>query len=247
MERAAADALRPSESLVDDGWTLRADGARSVVRRANAVLPRGAGQDPLDAKLARAEAWYRARGRSPRFLVAPDAEPLGLVAALETAGYRFEVPVLVLVRDLEPRSVWATHDVACTEAPGAEWRAAYAATLPERERGERLRLAMGAPSPRRYAAAGADGCGLAVRTGDLVGLFDVATAPAARRRGVARRITAALLAWGEAEGALSAYLQVAEENAPARALYEGLGFRPAYRYVYAVLPRDALPRGAGPQ
>ena len=81
-----------------------------------------------------------------------------------------------------------------------------------------------------------------MRSGDLVGLFDVATAPAARRRGVARRVTAALLAWGAAEGARTAYLQVAEENAAARALYAGLGFRPAYRYVYAVAPPDAGPQ-----
>jgi ribosomal protein S18 acetylase RimI-like enzyme len=236
LERAAADALRPQESVLDDGWMLRADGALGVVRRANAVLPRAAGRDPLDAKLARAEVWYRARGRAPRLLVAPDAEPVGLVAALAAAGYRFEVPVLVLVRPLAPGSAWGDEVVACAAAPDDAWCAAYAATLPERERAERLRLALGAPGPKAYAAVGADGCGLAVRSGDLVGLFDVATAPAARRRGVARRVTAALLAWGLAAGAQRAYLQVAEDNAAARALYAGFGFRPAYRYVYAARP-----------
>lgn len=238
FERAAAAALRPQESVVDDGWILRADGARGVVRRANAVLPRGAGCDPLTVKLARAEAWYGARGRAARFLVAPDAEPAGLADALAAAGYRFEVPVLVLVRALEPGSAWPAPGVACAEAPGAGWRAAYAATLPEDERDERLRLAADAPEPRAYAAAGAEGCGLAVRSGELVGLFDVATAPDARRRGVARAVTAALLAWGTAQGARRAYLQVAEGNAAARALYAGFGFRPAYRYVYAVGPAD---------
>ena len=239
LERAAAAALRPQEAVADDGWTLRADGALGVVRRANAVLPTGAGRDPLTAKLARAEAWYRARGRAPRFLLAPNAEPVGLLEALTDGGYRLEVPVLVLVRPLEPGSAWGAEGVVRGEAPDAAWRAAYAATLPDRERAERLRLAVGAPGPRAYAAVGADGCGMAVRSGELVGLFDVATAPAARRRGIARRVTAALLAWGTAAGARRAYLQVAEGNAAARALYASLGFLPAYRYVYAVRPSEA--------
>ena len=238
LERAAAAAIRPQRSVIDDGWTLRSDGVLGVVRRANAVLPRGAGHDALPAKLARAEAWYRAQGRAPRFLLAPDLEPVGLIDALSAAGYRFEVPVLVLARALEHGSVRSTAGVACAAAPDADWRAAYAATLPERERAERLRLAAAAPEPRAYAAVGADGCGLAVRSGDLVGVFDVATVPGARRRGVARRVTAALLAWGAAQGARRAYLQVAEDNAAARALYAAFGFAPAYRYVYAVRPSD---------
>jgi GNAT superfamily N-acetyltransferase len=239
LERAAAAAVRPGTSVDDDGWTLRADGAVGVVRRANAVRPGDLGRDPLPAKLARAEAWYRARRRTPRFLVAPDAEPVGLVAALAARGYRFEVPVLVLVRDLEPGTAIAPDGVARAPTAGADWRAAYAATLPEDERAERLRLATTAPAPKAYAAEGAQGCGLAVRSGDLVGLFDVATVPDARRRGVAGPGAPARVAWGAAQGARRAYLQVAEGNAAARALYADLGFRPAYRYVYASLPADA--------
>jgi GNAT superfamily N-acetyltransferase len=238
LERAAAAAVQPQASVLDDGWTLRADGAAGVVRRANAVRPGAPGRDPLAAKLARAEAWYRARRRTPRFLVAPDAEPLGLGDALAAEGYRFEVPVLVLVRDLEPGAAIAPDGVERAPTAGAAWRAAYGATLPEVERAERLRVAIAAPAPKAYAAVRADGCGLAVRSGDLVGLFDVATVPDARRRGVARRVTAALLAWGSDQGAKRAYLQVAEGNAAARALYAGFGFRPAYRYVYAVAPAE---------
>ena len=237
LQRAAAAALQPAEARDDDGWTLRADGATGVVRRANAVLPTSSGRDPLADKIDRAEAWYRARGRATRFLLAPDVAPVGLAAALTAAGYAFETPVLVLARALEPGAAWPTEGVACRPAAEADWRAAYAATVPERERDERLRLAVEAPDPKVYASSGADGCGLAVMSGgDLVGVFDVATAVAARRRGVARRVTSALLAWGRAHGARCAYLQVAEGNRAARALYADLGFRPAYRYAYAVRP-----------
>lgn len=81
---------------------------------------------------------------------------------------------------------------------------------------------------RREAAA----VGLAVVDGGWLGLFDIAVAPERRRSGLARALTAAMLAWGAAEGATGAYLQVHSENAPALALYRGLGFDEAYRYHY---------------
>jgi GNAT superfamily N-acetyltransferase len=233
IEEAAATSLAASERIEDDGWVLRADGV-GVVRRANAVLPRRAGHDPIAVKLDRVAAWYRARGRPARFLLAPTAEPAGLVDALRRAGYRLGGPVLVLARPLDG----GVHDgaslgLASGDVPDDGWAAAYAATLPSDERVERLRLARVAPAPKRYTAFGADGCGLAVQVGEWVGLFDVATAPHARRRGIATRVTTELLAWGAARGARRAYLQVAEGNLAARALYAGLGFEPAYRYVYA--------------
>ena len=40
------------------------------------------------------------------------------------------------------------------------------------------------------------------------------------------------MAWARREGATGACLQVVAENAPARALYAGLGFAPVGRYAY---------------
>jgi ribosomal protein S18 acetylase RimI-like enzyme len=79
-------------------------------------------------------------------------------------------------------------------------------------------------------------CGRAVAEDDLVGLFDLVTDPAQRGRGLARRLIAHLLAWGQAQGARGAYLQVEVQNAPALRLYDRLGFRELYRYWYRVGP-----------
>lgn len=57
----------------------------------------------------------------------------------------------------------------------------------------------------------------------LVGMW---VAPDWRRRGVARRLAAAVIAWAEASGATEIHLWVAEANGSARALYDSLGFRP---------------------
>jgi ribosomal-protein-alanine N-acetyltransferase len=55
------------------------------------------------------------------------------------------------------------------------------------------------------------------------------TVPAARRLGLARGNLAGLLAEARARGAATAFLEVAEDNAAALALYRAAGFVPAGR------------------
>jgi GNAT superfamily N-acetyltransferase len=73
---------------------------------------------------------------------------------------------------------------------------------------------------------------------DMVGLYDVFTTPAARDRGLSRRLCAQVLAEAHAAGAGVAYLQVDTGNAPARAVYRRLGFADAYAYHYRKRPVD---------
>jgi N-acetylglutamate synthase len=246
IERASARALPSRERAVDDGWWLRCDDG-GVVRRANAVFAAERGRDPLPIKVERAEAWYAARGLPTRFQLSPASEPSSLAAALRSRGYRFETPVQVLQRSIAPSAEGRTSGtpasvadpdvlpgVRCSTFVDAAWLAAYATTVPASEVAARIRLAATAPAPRAYAGVGTVACGMAVLDGEWVGLFDLATAPAARRAGHATAVTAALLAWGARSGARRAYLQVAEANGVARSLYERLGFRLAYRYLYAV-------------
>jgi ribosomal protein S18 acetylase RimI-like enzyme len=87
---------------------------------------------------------------------------------------------------------------------------------------------------RAGGLAGAVGCGLAVRDGPLVGLFDLAVAPESRGRGYGTELIGRLVAWGFEHGATAAYLQVTRENARAASLYGRIGFRSAYAYHYRV-------------
>lgn len=56
-------------------------------------------------------------------------------------------------------------------------------------------------------------------------VLTLAVAPAARRRGLAKALVGAALEAARSAGAQAAFLEVAEDNAPAAALYAGLGFR----------------------
>ncbi len=60
-------------------------------------------------------------------------------------------------------------------------------------------------------------------------ILTLAVAPEARRRGLGRRLVGAFLAEAAARGADHAFLEVAEENAAAIALYCGAGFVAAGR------------------
>jgi ribosomal protein S18 acetylase RimI-like enzyme len=62
-----------------------------------------------------------------------------------------------------------------------------------------------------------------------LGLVEVA--PAARRQGLAARLTRTLAGWARENGAHTAMLQVEESNGPAIALYGALGFQTHHDYV----------------
>ena len=74
--------------------------------------------------------------------------------------------------------------------------------------------------------------GFAAYADDWVGFRGIEVAPEHRRQGLARTVMAALLEWGAERGATTAYLQVLGHNAPALALYAGMGFTTHHAYAY---------------
>jgi GNAT superfamily N-acetyltransferase len=77
-------------------------------------------------------------------------------------------------------------------------------------------------------------------------LLNVYTEPAHRRRGLARRLTCAALAWARREGAIQVSLGASPEGRP---LYEGLGFVPLETAMRLVLrgPGAARRRSTSPR
>jgi [ribosomal protein S18]-alanine N-acetyltransferase len=64
---------------------------------------------------------------------------------------------------------------------------------------------------------------------DVADLHRVVVRPDQRGRGIGGRLVLAGIHWAQAHGAQRVLLEVEAENAPALALYEGLGFRPVGR------------------
>jgi ribosomal-protein-alanine N-acetyltransferase len=65
---------------------------------------------------------------------------------------------------------------------------------------------------------------LVQRAGDEAEVLNIATLPFARRQGVARELILSVSKQLTMRGVKALHLEVAEDNAPARALYQGLGF-----------------------
>ena len=70
----------------------------------------------------------------------------------------------------------------------------------------------------------------------MIGFHQIVVRPEARGRGAGRLLMTSLLAWGHAQGASRAYIQVEADNEAAKALYRSLGLSEAYRYHYRVSP-----------
>ena len=239
LEALAVTAWPPATQERLEGWELGFD--RGVTRRANSTLPNRltAGADP-EALIAEVERRYRARGLAPCFKISPAAAPADLDRRLAARGYNAEGHSLVLTAEPEtvagraapaPGVALQVLSEATRDWCGACWPGAGAA-----EDEARTALAGRIEAPRAFALARirdepAGAAAIACRDGWAC-ITAVNTLAAWRRRGVAWTLMAGLTDWAVGQGAEGLYLQVEAGNAPARALYDRLGFRPAYPYHY---------------
>lgn len=236
LERRAFRAWPALETATCAGWVQRFSGG--YTKRANSINALDASTEFNQSLKVALEAPYRAHGLPPVWrltsLAPPDVE-----AALAGAGYRRIDDSLIQRRALDGQFA-RDPEVLIDPAPSPAWLAGFAELSPvapaHRETMERMLRSIAAPVG--FARVEDDGrpiaFALGVVDGDHVGLFDVLVAPRARRRGLARRLTESVCAWGHVQGARFAYLQVVASNQAALPLYAALGFETVYSYGYRV-------------
>jgi GNAT superfamily N-acetyltransferase len=220
------------------GWLQRfSDG---YTKRANSINALETLPEIYSEAIDALEAPYRARGLPPVWRITPLAPPAA-DGLLEARGYRRIEESLVQLAPLDGSFV---PDPAVTIAshPSSQWLTGFAELSPVSppHRPTMTRMLQSIAPPVGFALVEEAGRPLAFALGvvedDHLGLFDILVSPAARRRGLARRVLRSVCAWGYAQGARFAYLQVVDTNAAARPLYVEHGFETVYTYWYRVPP-----------
>jgi len=240
---AGLNASAPPQQRWVDGWLVRfSPGKAQRARCINAVAP---GRRALSDRLAQCQSLYRDAGLRLIFRVTPFTQPPDLDDWLAQRGYQRFDDTRVMVCPAWPRHPpEAAPEGTLFESIDAEAYAhivgEFRGTTPSGQQAHAERLRHSPVPYQGTVLRSADGavlaCGQFAIESELVGLYDVFTAPGVRNRGLSRQLCARLLAQAREQGARTAYLQVDADNPAARAVYRRLGFVDGYAYHYRALP-----------
>lgn len=244
VEDAGLNASAPPEQRLLDGWLLRLSPGKA--KRARCVNAICAGRLPLAEKLARCAEAYRAVGLPLIVRITPFSEPADLDASLDAMGWRRFDDTRVMVHGDLHQLGKAEPETLPLRAVSPAGFAQAVGTLrgsPPAQCEAHARRLLAAPVAHRAFIIRRDdhtvACGQYAVEADLVGLYDVFTAPSARRGGIATALCRALLQRARDDGARRAYLQVEGDNQAARSVYHRLGFADAYAYHYRTTDPEA--------
>ncbi|MNW31534.1 putative acetyltransferase [compost metagenome] len=240
-----------------EGYTKRSNSVNPLYVGSKADAQNIADTQDIADKIKRCEQYYHQAGLPTVFKITPYIEPSNLDAVLQGRGYTQTDLSRVQSMDLAglaPLSLLKTRDShsQCLDAAECQvtilkelnplWLETVGrlSGLSEAHGEVKQRLLRYSGLNAGYVLLHEEGvpvaCGLGVVTGGGLGIYEIGTDSAFRRRGYARQLLLHLLEWGTAQGAQFAYLQVLADNKPALQLYEGLGFQDRYSYWYRVQP-----------
>lgn len=235
IERACLEAWPALNRDSRDGWEYCATTGQSG--RVNSIWPIAWSEHvSIDEAIDSAASWCAWHKIAPTFKLTDGLTfPHDLPQALNRLGYTPGVETLILTAPVSlgpaPRLSVSLHNTD-TE----EFWAPLGQSASADDTAERVDIVRRIKAPHVFALNYVDNSpgssGVAVLTGDLVGIYLMRTAPFARRKGAARQVLRTLLHWASTHEATTAYLQVEEANAAAVNLYASEGFTIAGRYRY---------------
>lgn len=235
LEQRCFNAWPTLRTLHVDGWVLRlADGHTRRANSASALYTSGLTAESLSAIVKQQ---FQKAGLQPTIRITPLAGEK-IAAGLHKLGWREDDASLGLYapefRAQMPEEVLVEPVASEAWLCGAMSAYGYGEAGVSALRRTLAHLIL----PAGFITLHQDGVpaawALAVYERGMVGIYDLVISPQFRQRGLGRKLSSACLAWGAAQGASSAYLQVRVGNAAARGLYGSLGFATAYDYTHYV-------------
>ena len=240
IEELSLNSSAPPGQLLYDGWVVRL--LRGKAKRARSVNAVYESKLPLAEKVAYCERLYEASALPVLFRITPFSMPAQLDTHLERSGYeRFDATAVEAMR-IERSRLPASHAQPMELSSWCEAVGELRGS-PIGHRSTHFARLDGMPLAKKAVAIRSQGrvlaTGLTILEGDCAGIFDIVTRDDARRLGHARSVVASLLAMAWDLGARHAYLQVQQDNDPARRLYRQFGFVEQYLYWYRGRPGEA--------
>jgi N-acetylglutamate synthase len=239
VERAAVRAWPAGETQDIGGWLWRYSGGAS--QRANSVSTLDFLGGDVGRAIERAEQCYVARASILRFQFGDGSTPAGLDDELVRRGYTRVETVTTLAKRLHAASHAGTDDVDVTPSATNDWLAVYLAGISDDRRSAAPDILARVPQTRGFVGVRRHGTPIAtalgVIAGDIAIVECVVTAADARRTGAAASVMLGLETWAFTHGAKTVALQAVLTNAPAQALYAGLGYAEIGRQHYFVRHR----------
>lgn len=225
IEVATAKAFPGIEHTWCGQWLLRAgDG---VTERSNSAAPLGPQALFTPVPYEEIKEFYR-RHNLPALILVPER----IAPAIPGDGPE----IIVMTHPLDSVAEIGSLHAEFLDQPDDDWLELYhfrGKALP-RHALELLRTTI--DGRMCFGRLKRDGKTVAITRGTItdsyLGYSAVEVAPEYRRQGLATELGTAMLAWGKAHGAHTAYLQVIESNAAGIGLYHKLGFVEHHRHKY---------------
>jgi GNAT superfamily N-acetyltransferase len=238
IEEIQFNAWPALNSQLYDGWVLRL--SEGVTRRSNSISPIYASSLDIHKKIDHCEAVFHDAGFPVIFKLTEEVHPPDLDKILEKKGYAFDAETSVQLLDLKAVEPCVDDSVSVSDSLDQAWLErfieynGYSKDKMDAYGNIIRRIKPLTGFADLYVNGQHAGCGLGVVQDDLLGLFDIVVAPEFRRKGYGKKLVSAIMNWGKAHGAQTAYLQVMLDNPAGLALYRDLGFKEIYKYWYRV-------------
>lgn len=243
MEELAMNAWPSLQTKFYDGWVLRfADG---YTRRANSVCPIYESTIPVDEKIDFCEKEYGLRNLPTLFKLTTESNPEGIDARLEERGYVRENEAALRILNLGQYVPHESQGVVVESQFSNEWLDGFfrcSNIADEKTQLSAKEILDNILGPvicvTKQVEGKVVGCGYGAVERDYIGIFDIVVDKDYRGNSYGKDIMNGILGTALQKNIKTAYLQVAVGNIPAEKLYNGIGFKEAYRYWYRKLEKQ---------
>lgn len=240
IEELSMNAFPALSTMLVNGWVLRF--SAGYAKRANSVNPIYPCSIDALRNIEICEDMYSSRGLNTIFKLTEDEEACRIDEMLQQREYSLEAKTNVMLKDIRDFRIGSEEkqNVMIYRELKDNWFEAFIAMnkVGEQNAGILRKMLLSINAETYYGCIVEDDKVIAVGQGvaerGYVGMFDICVHEEYRRKGLGTKLMINLMHAAAAEKSEYSYLQVVDNNEPAKRLYDKLGYRKQYSYWYRV-------------